>query len=167
VRDHGSNKPFRSQRYLYHSKMHPICSPSTRTIVRIPYSCYVQHFKADDMLALKLATDPMICVDIGRVSRWRTFLSQLTVFIHQDSRSYLEMLRVGKEVVSEHKSILDHLGKSQNFLKSLLGLGSAASEVRLLGEIHQLTNVDLKLHPVAQSILVSINSLYQVTGLSY
>jgi hypothetical protein len=37
---------------------------------------------------------------------------------------------MGREVVSKQKIIFDHLGNSQKFLKILLDLGTAASEVR-------------------------------------
>jgi hypothetical protein len=37
---------------------------------------------------------------------------------------------MGKEAVGKTKSILDLLGESQKFLKTLISLGVAASEVR-------------------------------------
>jgi hypothetical protein len=39
------------------------------------------------------------------------------------------MIGKGREAVAKRKSVLNRLGESQKFLKTILGLGVAASEV--------------------------------------
>jgi hypothetical protein len=62
------------------------------------------------------------------------------------------MLTTGREIISEHQTILNRLGESQKFLKSLLSLGTAVSEVRDPSVIKPIANlVDMKAAPCSQS----------------
>jgi hypothetical protein len=40
-----------------------------------------------------------------------------------------KMLNTGADIIAHRKSVLDHLGQSRTFLKTLLDFGMAASEV--------------------------------------
>jgi hypothetical protein len=55
----------------------------------------------------------------------------MMICLYQDSESLPEMLNTGAEIVGSRKSVLDHLGKARNFLRTLLDLGTVTSEVRI------------------------------------
>jgi hypothetical protein len=77
------------------------------------------------------------------------------IYIYKKDLSHLEMLGMGTEAISKQKIILDRLGKSQKFLKTLLNLGTAASEVTLDGvEKNSLTNHAESCTPLPKLFLV-------------
>jgi hypothetical protein len=49
--------------------------------------------------------------------------------LYQSDSSQVDTLRTAAGILSEHKSVLEHLGKSRKFLETLLRFGTPLSEV--------------------------------------
>jgi hypothetical protein len=78
--------------------------------------------------------------------------------------TYATRLGTVIDLAKKNRPLLDRLGKFGKVLESLLGIGTAVSEVNSLSvsTINVSNPSFYKIHPIAKAVLASINVIYQV-----